>query len=603
MPLGSLDTLTRKTWVSYTTVLAKPRSAVLQAIDNAVDGWAQVAGVGGIVPKRAALDAIVQAIDVWIAGKGSKVSKRLPKVQELRAAALSKRKGIDQNDGTPNRIVSVELLDGGPHRCMAAKGVQYVNLNQDAKWVDGAKVSSIDRLGRGLRVKVTFLKTGDEPVKLRLLSHQSNATYTDQEKLAKPAYNFNRTPLGAPYLHYSHRHGDEQALATHDSHVLVTDQIFEVSPAVGDRYIVEAEDQAGNKVYSQKLTTRRLIYFMVARSTKAVDPLDVNNLRQELEQELANNATDAEFLGELTFAKLGTLSLVSNAWIQPLKELLDVKVAGRGDRRYSDYDPHLLRLVFVDQLAGAYKGTTIPTPQVPVGPGQGAATVTVQFRPPPPTDPTADMRKGLWIGLCESTYENEVATGTWFCEGKLTYSDGTEVDVPARLCTPVELDPVGRQGFFPEVQVRVDKLPARTATGSLKLTVVTLNQCVAGRAKVQGLPGVIFSATRNRFEKRSEAEQISSVLHEVGHALGMVPTLHEQGVEAHMYQYDYNGSHCRTGLGAKGSPGDYHTDPASVTAANMCLMFGLIHDPPLYAFCADCRAALRKVDLSAGFTE
>ena len=81
----------------------------------------------------------------------------------------------------------------------------------------------------------------------------------------------------------------------------------------------------------------------------------------------------------------------------------------------------------------------------------------------------------------------------------------------------------------------------------------------------------------------------------------MVATEAKQGL-GHQHQYEYNGSHCWTGVtnGPAPTPKDYHELPYKETGT--CVMYGLIPPHPNMAFCADCAKIIRKLDLSGGLT-
>lgn len=517
-----------------------------------------------------------------------------------------------------NPILAIHILDGNNHTYLQAghNAIQHVNLPVDMKWVDGNHVRNIDRLSRRLRVKVEFTKPGKERFRIQLVAHRDNTEYTPTEQAARASFQYQRAPMPGATDDYNKLHGNEYRGKTGANGTKVTDRVFEVTPAVGDRYKFIAWDTSGNEVHSVEFTTKRTVYYMTLRTHNAAHAVTTPALRAGVEPVYSNLHTQMIYLGEEQLAQAaGEYYPIST----PFDFLNQVNLTSRNPcvnfptKTYTEFSPFLLRVVLGDHLANSYKAINddwqgdrrlLPVGPVPVGPGSPRVVVPVQMQQPPANDPHADMRKALWEGL------GPVAVATtptmpgsnWFVSGELTLHNQTTIAIPLANCTPEEIDPVNRPDFYGQVRVQVDNLTPNQTTGTIRLSVIVVGRCVNGEANKPEAPGAMLQASRHNFAIIPAAKQIAAIIHEMGHSLGMVaaPTYKHSGVDSPPYYYFFTGNHCYNGVPPQAQAADYHSDPNLQNSAN-CVMFGLVPPIPNMDFCDDCEAALKKLDLSDGF--
>ncbi|MCH7813982.1 MAG: hypothetical protein IID40_08170 [Planctomycetes bacterium] len=380
----------------------------------------------------------------------------------------------------------------------------------------------------------------------------------------------------------------------------MTDYVFEVTPAVGDRYLFVAWDTNDNRVYSVEITTVRTVYYMTLQTSNAPQAVPHATYRPTIEGVFRTLHTEMIHLGHEDLGDEHVDAMATNDFLEEVNELSEGNSPTTG-KPYSFYAPFLLRLAFVDQLATSQCKTTLAKKGVPVGLGQPPVRLPIQISKAPATDLTADMRKPLWIGLGRATFdgsEETVEGNHWFVSATIRFPDGTTQDISHTHCTPVETDSVNAAGIYNEIDIRVDHLPANPTHGDITLKAIIVNRMVLGIARQPISPGSMIMASRHLGKAKSPDEQTSAAIHEVGHALQMVANFDESRVETHQYYYKSEGNHCHYSIPHQ-ADGRYQSDPGATAQAG-CLMFGQVASPPLFTFCADCQASIRKVDISGG---
>jgi hypothetical protein len=103
--------------------------------------------------------------------------------------------------------------------------------------------------------------------------------------------------------------------------------------------------------------------------------------------------------------------------------------------------------------------------------------------------------------------------------------------------------------------------------------------------------GYIVMATKSAFKDRTVEEVQRTLIHEIGHQIGMVPDGEDLRLDKHAHFYTeqgHQGRHC--GNGASYSGGAWSGNPT-------CVMYGS-STAATSAFCPECEKAVRKVDLS-----
>ena len=504
-------------------------------------------------------------------------------------------------------VIEVKVLNGDDKTFLTANDSQYVNLPKEDKWVDPIFTKNKDRLGRKVRVMVKFDpdKTKGDRCYVQVLGHKDNSVYSDEEKGRRESFNISQEPADLASGDFDRAVGPaiEGSRDANDSFFCEV----ELPPSVGDRYKIIAYGDDMTPVETAEIETWRAVYYMVIAAGNTTHCVPSRSFRSVLEPAYVGSCTLLIHLGDETMVQVNPkpecayVDAVANADFVPLvDQLCDRKVPSLPDRKYSDFKPFLARFVFVDQLPSSIsQGATLPVGPVPIGPGKPLIRVPIVTAKAPLTDPTADMRKALWIGFGRSIMDGSKPTvpgNHWFINATLTCTDGTVHQIPASNCVPVA-DPTNDE-LFREIDVRVDNLPTATPTGSVSLEIVRVNRMVAGLA-IDGTRGIMVMPGRMHFVAKSHANQISAAIHELGHSMGMVAEPGNAGLDAHATFYKSDGNHCWTGLTKQTSDNLYQKDPNAASSAQ-CLMFGFITNPPRTTFCANCTAALRKLDISGG---
>src|SRR5262249_49177533 len=156
---------------------------------------------------------------------------------------------------------------------------------------------------------------------------------------------------------------------------------------------------------------------------------------------------------------------------------------------------------------------------------------------------------------------------------------------------------VNRPGGYTEVDIRVDNLTLNgnavaQQNGYIQLYVYVLFKCVQGMARLAApnANGIIYIPAANDFKPNSHGGQLNSIIHELGHAMGMNANPAETQVDSHQYHYEFNGNHCRSGLAkTENNDGPSYQIEANENKPGLCVMFGFTSDTnPRSQFCAEC---------------
>jgi hypothetical protein len=143
------------------------------------------------------------------------------------------------------------------------------------------------------------------------------------------------------------------------------------------------------------------------------------------------------------------------------------------------------------------------------------------------------------------------------------------------------------------VKVDVTGLPA--GKGTIKVKVNVVDRMRAGLSFPGG--NLICICTKAWWQDLSAPEQNATAIHEMGHKVGMVADGTGKLPDKVATYYDakgHVGPHCHFDLPVQ--------DSYSGASGNKCVMFGAIDENGPSAFCVKCLPAVRKLDLSAGWS-
>lgn len=507
-----------------------------------------------------------------------------------------------------NVITSVAFLSGSTE--VETNAVQRVNLPQQRKFVDGVRVTHRDRLGHELRVKVRFRRKKREEFKVALLAHNANPVYSDNERKRSVYERAKLTPADPAHVQgaFDHYVGKVFAGRTGSDGKAVIEGHFQLPPSGGAKYKLVAWDVNGNVVFSgAEIETKRTLFYATFLADDPADArVDQAWLRMRLEATYMPYGIELVHVGEeaiegITYHDIDIKDVLGKA----------VKAASAQRRsrlgcKYDDIAPYLTRLAFVDHVAGSVQNPMLPVRFPGVSPNDVVVAPCYRHNAEHrQKNPGMDWRRVLWVGIGPTHYDTRrPETGhDWFCSASLT-SHGANGDVTRALAV-TDLKLVGRTGA-PDAKVAVEvRIPSDFPMNrdvTFNLTALYMNTAKSGETLKGEFAGITVQPSRQMFLAIDDDRQLSSAIHEVGHAIGMVVDTKTQGIE-HPCMYFLSGHHCFRGV--RGAPApedkDYHDPPYQDTGT--CVMYGLIPEAaPNMAFCEHCQAALKKLDLSAGFT-
>lgn len=451
-------------------------------------------------------------------------------------------------------ITHVEWLDGAADGVLSGEGTQFVNLPVDDKWVGGRFAANRRRLGCTPGFKVTFDQPGEHAFHVKLAPGGSNAVYTVHEKPRLVHFRSDATWVD----------GTTDADGT---------KVVATGPAItvagNDTWQLEAHDEYATVVSSGTLRTLRAAYLLQVKmdGLAAIAPSIANAIGEY----------DSHYI-RLVELPAATIARIPNVGTDTGPLETAVATAWTGSQGPAKA-PYAIAVVFTDHLAVKNPGQVLTRIGVRVGPGRPVVNIPVVG--PGLTDPAVDDH-ALWRDI--------VPGEDWFVSASFAPDDGSDaVDIPADKCTPSP----ARTGWSSDVHVDVTGLDA--GTGTITLTVDWVDRMRGGVSLGGGATVVV--CTRAWWQTISANDQNCTLVHELGHQFGMVPTGADRTLDAHEFQYTghgHVGSHCRKGVARAAGYGD----DASL-AASRCVMFGTVNGR--IAFCGDCAPQVRKVDLTAGW--
>jgi type VI secretion system secreted protein VgrG len=457
-------------------------------------------------------------------------------------------------DGTPagsttaecplaqNRLVSVKILDGGTTEA-SARVDQFVNLPEDNKWVtDG--IANVDRLTEKLRVRVRFQRAGTERFRLRFLPGSSNIVYSAAEKGRNAKYDYSPQ--------------DEQSYTTDADGTKILNDVHSVAVAGGNTYNFEARDDHGTVQRSGDVRVRRRVF--------------VQEIKMQGSPCAASLGT---FIGEYNNHHLQIIQL-------PSVQMARIENVGTDSTPFQDAartaytgsqgpnkERYCVALAYTDHEAVKDANVSLEYANQSVGPGQGPLTLSVVN--------AAGSQGYLW---------NNIVTGEgWFVSASFLKNGAAEaarVNILQGKCTAVQA--TGRPAdMCDRVSVVVNDLTTTVQQGTVRLVLNVVNRMRGGLSFGGG--NLICICTRAWWSTTSEADQNQTMIHEMGHKLGMVPN--NDDLDRPTNQYDgsgHVGSHCHAGVAAMANYGS--------ASGSTCVIFGSTNGRT--AFCAGCAPCIKK---------
>ncbi|MBI3776153.1 MAG: hypothetical protein HY273_11485 [Gammaproteobacteria bacterium] len=412
-----------------------------------------------------------------------------------------------------------------------AKVEQWVNLPKDKLFVED-EVTGLERVNF-VHVECEFKKAKPANFKIRIVPLGSQANYTKKERKNKQFKLQDHLPI--------------QSNAA--GKLVKLEKDIYLPAAGGNKFKIEAKYKK-DVVMSDEIETRRKLYYQVIKMKGMT--ATVKTLTDHLEDEFWNTA-HKHYIKLKQIASKGDISGFSN-----FDEHQQGQIPILAKAKYSNVrDPFCFALILVDQLAASeIKTNTLAT--------------KIDAKKTPVTVPVPQGRF-LWIDLDPpGTPEANWNFGGRFIEngtGKVTAID------------PKDITAVGKTA----VKVDVKSLP-NGAVGNIEVDLKLVNRFRTGLSLGKN---VICVATRAVWKQRADSDMKSTLVHEAGHKIGMVPGGGVNSLDQQSTYYQAMGGHCNH-------------------AVNTCVMYGQIHAGRDNRFCPKCQESVRKLDLDAsklpGFT-
>ena len=454
-------------------------------------------------------------------------------------------------------ISSIAWLDGAKDKENSGDVTQWVNLPHDAKWVDAVNgVANIDRLGRKIRYKVTFSKPGSHSFKVKAVPGDDNVGYTTAEEGRNPNFKWLE---------------DEKSYTTDSDGTKVVETDFFSTCAGLDAFKLVAEDtQNSPPVETGFATTKRLVHVLVIKMKDMTTNADLSTLRSEY-------ASHGIELVELPAVEIDRMANIGPSDEDAYKQ--KCKAAFNGSPAKSKL-PYAVAVGFTEHLAVKNSSQVLELTGVEAGPGKDPAEIPVMAR---------GLRSGDGL-RARSLWKDLVPGESWFVSATYTPdAGGAPRNIPGAKCTALPDDSASCRS----VKVEVSDLPA--GTGTLRVTVHVVDRMRGGLSFTSG--NLICICTKAWWQTQEADVQSSTAIHEMGHKVGMVANGTGKLPDKVETQYDakgHVGSHCHFGLAV--------LDTYVGVSGNKCVMFGAVGAGSPTDFCEKCTPAVRKVDLSAGWT-
>ncbi len=510
-----------------------------------------------------AIAAVVAAVAVGVTALASALKEsRKDADKNFPAKPVCKTEEPCPLDKEKPNIVKIAWLDGAADKEVAS-GTQWVNLPHNAKWVDVPNnVPNIDRLSQKIRYKVTFSKPGGHSFKVKAEAGPTNAAYTGGEKGRNGNFKWLE---------------EEKSYTTDGDGTKIVEADFFSTCAGMDDFKLKAEDTYGTPpVETGFMATKRLIYYVEVKMTGINAAPSLATMVSEFEK----HGITLLSLGSVNMTAMENISTGDSNTFKA-----NVKTAYTGSNGPTKA-PYAIAVAYTGHLAVKNPSKTVTKSGVDVGPAKPAVVIPIVG--PGINNPADNSTRYLWKGL--------VTGEGWYVSAKFIPADGTaSVDIPEAKCTAVP-ESAGTPNRCNTVSVDVTGIA--TGIGSIELVVNWVDRMRGGLS----FPGtnLICACTKAWWADKSAEAQNQVMIHEMGHQVNMVANgtgprpdkvaTHYEDSKGHVGDHCYNGA----------PDGQARYDASADATASICVMYGQTNGKT--DFCGNCTPAVRKQDLSPGWT-
>lgn len=317
---------------------------------------------------------------------------------------------------------------------------------------------------------------------------------------------------------------------------------IKVATAGGDKYNLVIKDKAGAEKKTDEVETRRQLYYQVIKM-KGMTATEAT-LTSHLESEFWNTGKK-HYIKMVKVASRGEMDAVSN-----FDEHQQSKIPALAKAQYNgEKDPYCFALVLVDQLAASDKEVVS---KASVRKAEGKVEL--------------NARNWLWLDLDGAA----APEAKWVLEATFAEDSGSTIDLAAHV-TAV--------GSAPTKKLAVDLSSlADGAKGTVTVKVKVVDRFRTGLSLGSNF---ICVATRATWAQRDSEQMKSTLVHEAGHKVDMVPAGGGPGgLKRQSTYYELRGGHCNH-------------------ATDKCVMYGVIHGGRSNEFCDVCKVSVRRLNLDA----
>lgn len=530
-------------WAAAGAVLLPLAGKALSSIlgGDASSGGAARPGDGGIIPKPPFPGADPSGSPGWPSATGGAASNRAPSTSPSTYSGKS-----------------------GSH-------LQYVNLkSREDRWNDGRALDSQDRQTSKPRIHVKFNKPGAHTFTIKVIPGKDNIQYSANEQGRRASYKDVSTAV--------------RTYTTKADGTYIVDDIS--LPAAGlNTYTFEVRDARNQLVMTETVETARRFYIqeLVLPGQRPGDP--ANDVSPAL-AEFKRLGIDVVQLPRVTGPTTGNINIDYESG----RQLLMGNAMGPYQRSEGpDHEPYTIAVCHVQSLASKDGYTQPIVVDAIAGPGQGGAVI--------PLVDGSGAGYFLWHGI-----DND----PWFIDAEFSYVDekgkSRTVKFPVERLRPWPSDPKNPNACA-TILARMNDFTPTVVKGSLAVKVYVMTGAAAGVAYSGG--NLIAVATYDPWDRTDTGYQLETLVHELGHAIGMTPSGPNWANDPNAWEdfdeskldripnfYSEAGNHCHYGQ-PKMAESDY------VQHTGDCVMYG--GDTTSIKFCPDCSKGVRKVDLSKGW--
>ncbi len=455
------------------------------------------------------------------------------------------------------------------YRSQSGAQLQYVNLaTAEERWNDGQALTSLDRQTNRPKIRVSFNKRGQHRFSVKVMARRTNAVYSARERSRQPRY---RDPDQSTYQYVTDPDGTK-----------VVDNI--TLPSAGrNMYLFEVINDQNQTVMTEMIETVRRMYIQEIRMP-GPETMPRRYGFQPTADEYARHGIDVLQLPYVETRGDANSDVWTDEGDARMRQLVQsVYPRSEGAR----HEPYTIAVCHIDRLAAQwpitpliYRGTV----------GPGAPDILMDLLGP---DGNPAF---LWLDIDPND--------DWFLECLFEYTDATgavkRAVVPKDRVTPIPMNNAEPSACI-RVKLRVAGLLPVPTSGRIILR-VKLMESAAGGVAFLGT-NILGVAVRTPWELATMKYQQETLVHEIGHLLGMTPSGPEWAnandgelydaskLDGGSYFYSDAGNHCHYGLPAS---------QANSSNEGACVMFG--GDCQSIRFCPSCAEAARKVDMSNGWT-